>query len=223
MCVPSATGENYCPNTAKEVRRRKGEASVRRRGMYGIPVAHNLKTRRVILHVLRPRRCLPNAAPHTRPARTPAAATTGSNGSHPLNLNRTTDRFRFVNLILPVNPLSEPRKIRLFLRSAYYHGYAHPSHIRCGLTYWAQTMTWTFLKRIPMLPPPLVLSGRGLCCRERSHLRHRAKIRSLPHVQSTQPRDQQHATSPEDFADDDEDNVLEVIIQDSMHAPRHLL
>ena len=136
MCVPSATGENYCPNTAKEVRRRKGEASVRRRGMYGIPVAHNLKTRRVILHVLRPRRCLPNAAPHARSARTPTAATTGSNGSHPLNLNRTTDRFRFVNLILPVNPLSEPRKIRLvFLRSAYYHGYAHPSHIRCGLTY----------------------------------------------------------------------------------------
>ena len=91
------------------------------------------------------------------------------------------------------------------------------------LPIWAQTMTWTFLKWIPMLPPPLVLSGRGLCCRERSHLRHRAKIRSLPHVQSTQPRDQQHATSPEDFADDDEDNVLEVIIQDSMYAPRHLL
>ncbi|KAH9991251.1 hypothetical protein BJV77DRAFT_546272 [Russula vinacea] len=83
----------------------------------------------------------------------------------------------------------------------------------------SSTMTWTFLKWIPMLPPPLVLSGRGLCCRERSHLRHRAKIRSLPRVQSTQPRDQQHATSPEDFADDDEDNVLEVIIQDSMYAP----
>ena len=71
-----------------------------------------------------------------------------------------------------------------------------------------------------MLPPPLVLSGRRLCRRERSQdLRHRAKIHPLPRVQSTQPRD---VTSPEGLANDDEDNVFEVIIQDAMYAPMRL-
>ena len=48
----------------------------------------------------------------------------------------------------------------------------------------------------PVLPPPLVRSGRRLCHRERSQdLRRRGKIRPLMRVDSTQPRDHQHATS----------------------------
>ncbi|KAH9998776.1 hypothetical protein BJV77DRAFT_712152 [Russula vinacea] len=83
--------------------------------------------------------------------------------------------------------------------------YTYPfEHIRCGQTYSGSDNGMMDLfpdgsqhrPQQPVLPPPLVRSGHRLCRRERSQdLRRRGKIRPLMRVDSTQPRDHQHATS----------------------------